>query len=495
MPGSIRSYFRDYVDTREGFELFHNQVINMPRDAFEGTGIQKLQTLASYLSSIKEYVSEEGNDYKQIMGFIANAIVRNAVNIQYRDIDLENRYFNFRDLKSHYYVMGRMFRHLMGLCAFWGIVKSLSKTKKIINFERCKDFLLLEPNQILSFTSNISLDINIKTNDFINSLTGVNINPNANYHPTLGILKYMESIGRDVTIFELSALLGRVDNLQDEGIIIQRALDVGRQFASNDKNGQKQEFFREMGWINKSGALFVYEPSQQPWFKFRTYILFLESFGLIEKKPITGNYSITGYARSLLGDLPASVIDLNKIINKLDLDGGSISDVTMKDILIKTNIDTLNALVLDGELVKKINRFVIANPIEKDGKRYRNQFIAELARIRECYQCQAGTVTFDRQDGRNYVEAHHIIEFAKGGPDILDNLLALGPTPHTQLHRGSDRAIRDMYTHLMGRGAIHYGLFKSMVVEYRCLNASHLDLLYNKGLISNLQRSELLKFI
>lgn len=193
--------------------------------------------------------------------------------------------------------------------------------------------------------------------------------------------------------------------------------------------------------------------------------------------------------------MPAAVIDLNKLINKLDLDGGNVSDATMKDILIKANMNTLQALLADRNLVKTINKFVLDNPIIKKGVRVRNQFIAELARIRENYQCQAGTTTFERQDGRNYVEAHHIIEFSKGGPDVLENLLALGPTPHTQLHRGSERAIRDMYIDLMGRGAIRLELFENMIDNYNCLTEGHLDFLYTKGIISSQQKVDLMRRI
>jgi len=491
MPGTPKTYFKDFVDTTEGFSKFHTQVINMPRDAFAGAGLEKLKTLASYLLLIEGKADATGNNYKEIMGLISNSILGNENTIFYRDVELENKYFNFNNIDTHYEAEGRMFRHLMGLCAFWGMIKSLSRVKKEINFDRCKDFILLEEQQLSIFLGNISLDINIKDNDFINNLEGVDIQPGANYRPTLGILKYIENIGREATDFELSVLLGRVNGLQHEDVVIQRALDIGRWFTATNRNGQQQEFFRDMGWVDNQGALFSYASSQQPWFKFQTYLIFLEAFSLIQKNSATGNYALTDNARELLGDLPAAVIDLNKIINKLDLDGGSISDVTMKDVLVKANIDTLKALVADQDLIKKINKFVIANPIEKGGKRYRNQFIAELARIREDYRCQAGADTFERQDGRNYVEIHHIIEFSKNGPDVLENLLALAPTPHTQIHRGSERAIRDMYTHLLGRGAIRIELFERMIEEYKCLDNTHIDFLHSKGIISTQQKNQL----
>lgn len=489
MPGSVRGYFKDFVDTQEGFRIFHNQIINMPRENFDSKYFKKLQTLAFYLLLIKSEFNPNYSSYKTIMKLISSKVSTITIDTPFRDRSLEDKYFTFTDLNEHYRSKGRLFRHLMEICTLWGMIKASA----IIDFDRCKAFVALTKEQIPTFLENISLDINIKSNDFIQSLTGIEkIRPNANYRPTLGILKYLNDIGRGATDFELSILLGRIDRLQDESLIIQRALDVGKWFSSFNRNGQQQEFFREMGWIKEDGTLFKYKPSQAPYFKFHTYLIFLTAFGLIQKSPATNNYYLTEDAKQLLGNLPAAVIDLNKLINKLDLDGGNVSDTTMKDILIKANMDTLRALLSDKNLVKMINKFVLDNPILKKGVRVRNQFIAELARIRENYQCQAGTITFERQDGRNYVEAHHIIEFSKGGPDVLENILALGPTPHTQLHRGSERAIRDMYIDLMERGAIRLELFENMIDNYNCLTENHLDFLYTKGIISSKQKAYLM---
>lgn len=492
MPGSVRGYFKDFVDTQEGFQTFHNQVINMPRESFDNKYFKKLQSLAFYLSLAESEFNAGNSSYKIIMKLISDKISTISEDCLFRNKNFENDYFIYNDLDRHYKTQGRMFRHLMETCALWGMIKSSA----IIDFDRCKDFISLSEEQIPTFLENISLGINIKDNNFIKSLSGIEtIRSNADYRPTLGILKYLKDIAREATDFELSVLLGRIDKLQDESLIIQRALDIGRWFNSSNRNGQQQEFFREMGWKYQNGILFRYRSSQQPFFKFHTYLLFLTAFGLIQKNPATNNYSLTEDAKHLLGVLPASVIDLNKLINKLNLDGGNVSDATMKDILIKTNMDTLQALLSDKNLVKTINKFVLDNPIIKKGARVRNQFIAELARIRENYQCQAGTTTFERQDGRNYVEAHHIIEFSKGGPDVLENLLALGPTPHTQLHRGSERAVRDMYIDLMGRGAIRLELFENMIDNYNCLTEEHLDFLYTKGIISSQQKTYLMRRI
>ncbi|MCA6085063.1 hypothetical protein [Candidatus Endomicrobiellum agilis] len=498
MSGKIRNYFKDYTDSKENFENFHNQIINMPRPTFSEIGLSVLKVLASYLLLIEDVVTSEGNNYKEIMGLIHNKILA-GVYPENRDKKFEENYFIFRDLDIKYKdsdKSGRMFRHYMELCAFWGLIKSISRQKKTINFDRCKDFVSLSFEQISTFVKNLSFGININNNDLINNLKGIKLTANANYHPTYAILKYINDIKRPVTNFEISILLGRIDTLQDEAIILKRALDIGNQLPTGDNNSQIQYFFSEMGWKESDGSLFSYTSSQEPQFKFQTYILFLEDFGFLEKDNITEKYTLTQEAIDLLGELPANVLDLNKIINQLDLRSGNKSDIAMKDVLIKYNLDTLKQLFNKKDFIKNINFYSLKHPTySSDGSKRRNNLIAELARIRENYQCQAGTITFERPDGKNYVEVHHIIEFAKGGADVLENLLALAPTPHMQLHRGSQKAIEDMYINLTTRGAIKYDLFKVMVKEYNCLAKEHLDLLLDRKLISTTQRTELINIL
>ncbi len=495
MPGRIETYFRQYRCSEEQFIVFHNEVINMPRPDFQNIGLEIIQHLAHYLLLAEDRVDNvEGNNYKQIMEFIHDELIRGHYPVL-RDAILERSYFVFDNLDQHYSqtIQGRMFRHCMGLCSFWGLIKSITSHNKVINFDVCRDIISLLPEYVTDYVRNLGLSVDIQTNDFLRQLRGIApIRPNSNYHPTLAILRYMKELNRPVTDFEISVLLGRIDELQDDALVLRRAVDIGNSFISRTREGQRQEFFRAMGWIKEDGTLFTYKSSQQPWFKFHTYLLFLEDFGFIRRNNTTQLYSITQEALTLLGDIPANVLDLNRLLAQLDLEDGSLSSRTMKDILLRANMDALRGLVSNAELLKRFNHYSLEHPIEHQGKRCRNQFIAELARIRENYMCQAGSVTFERPDGRNYVEAHHIIEFSKGGPDILENLLVLGPTPHAQIHRGSESARQDAYTHLMSRGALNFELFKIMVKEYHALTPEHLDFLQERRIISNAQKQELL---
>jgi 5-methylcytosine-specific restriction endonuclease McrA len=55
----------------------------------------------------------------------------------------------------------------------------------------------------------------------------------------------------------------------------------------------------------------------------------------------------------------------------------------------------------------------------------------------EVSACPSPTFVSDR--GTPFVEVHHIVHLAEGGPDTLDNTVALCPTHHRFLHYGTDR--------------------------------------------------------
>ncbi len=55
----------------------------------------------------------------------------------------------------------------------------------------------------------------------------------------------------------------------------------------------------------------------------------------------------------------------------------------------------------------------------------------------ECCQNEA---PFTRTDGSPYLEVHHTVPLAHGGPDTIDNAIAVCPNCHRQLHHGGDRA-------------------------------------------------------
>ena len=67
MLNIISTTFNEYAGSRANFETFHNQVINMPRDAFSTADLNKPKSLASYLLLIEERVPRSGVNYKEVM--------------------------------------------------------------------------------------------------------------------------------------------------------------------------------------------------------------------------------------------------------------------------------------------------------------------------------------------------------------------------------------------------------------------------------------------
>jgi HNH endonuclease len=58
-----------------------------------------------------------------------------------------------------------------------------------------------------------------------------------------------------------------------------------------------------------------------------------------------------------------------------------------------------------------------------------------------CECCQSAA-PFNRPNGTPYLEPHHAVQLAHGGPDTEDNVIAVCPNCHRMLHSGHDRAER-----------------------------------------------------
>jgi hypothetical protein len=72
----------------------------------------------------------------------------------------------------------------------------------------------------------------------------------------------------------------------------------------------------------------------------------------------------------------------------------------------------------------------------------RNYKLVGLTKRRANYRCEVkGCVVelFVKPDGYRYVEVHHLIMMAKGGPDTLENMVCLCPNHHRELHYGQHK--------------------------------------------------------
>lgn len=492
----FEEYFSEYMGSREGFDTFHNEVINMPRDQFSDTGLDKIRMLAGYLLLTEGKLDASGVNYKTTLECIATQL-REGNYPLYRDTDLEERYFSYTNISDHYESVGRMFRHLMSLCAFFGFVKSISKQQKIYNYDKCKEYYLSDNEILIPVARNNLMLLNAKDNDFIKSLRGINIDDTTDYRPTYAILRYMHQINRPSTKFELSVLLGRIDSLKTETDIIERALKIGAILPRNEQT-QIPYFFSNMNWKDANNNHFSYARSQEPYFKFNSYILFLEAFELIAYDNINNTYSLTDYAETLLADdISYLIADLERLIILVDnyaADNSELNDL----ILYQRNPELLRLAREDATFIEKMNRRSLNNPIyDRAGKRQRNRLIAELAKIQADYKCQyAQRTIFKTPNGKYYCEAHHIIEFnTENGPDITNNLVVLGPEAHMLIHHACKDEVDDAFMQLRVNGAMDVTRFKEMATVYNCLTAEHIEALSNKKAITYTEKAELLSLI
>lgn len=491
----IASNYPAYIESEEGFIKFHNEVINMPRDAFSNTGIEKLKIISGYLLLCEEILGNEAVSYKTIMGAIHDSLDSKKYP-QSRDFEMEERYFIFSDLDINYVAEGRMFRHWMAMSMFFGLLRKKAHARYVINYDKCSEYYLSDSKILIPVARNNLLNLEAGSNDFLLSLRGPQITRETQYRPAFAILRYIAEIGRGVTSFELSALLGRVDDLQKETDILSRALAVGRVLPARMEQ-QVPYFFAQMGWRHKNGRLFTYAVSQEPYFKFNSFLLFMIAFELIRLDKQSGLYWNTDYAREILSDdISYALADLERLLNYLDDD--EQNDAELRNIILFQRSPQLLELIKTTEdFHKRMNKRSLRNPIIVNNKRKRNQLIAELAKIKCNYTCQyTGKPSFETPTGKPYCEAHHIIEFgSEGGPDITNNLVVLGPEPHKAIHLGSTRVKENVYAKLINSNAINFEMFKEMIVEYGCLTSSHIDILFSRHLVTITQKQELQKML
>jgi len=492
----FEQYFSSYMGSRAGFERFHNEVINMPRDQFSDAGLNKIRTLSGYLLLTEGKLGSGGCSYKDMMLLIRNELSNDNFP-KYRDCILEKRYFTFDNINTQYESEGRMFRHLMSLCAFFGFITSISRQKKIINYSKCKEYYLSDNEVLMPIARNNIMMLNVANNDFIKSLKGIAIDASSDYRPTYAILRYINDIDRPVTKFELSVLLGRIDDFKTDTEIIRRALEIGRVLPRTAQE-QTPYFFSKMDWVNSDGTHFVYAASQEPDFKFNSYLLFLEAFDLIEFDRITDTYTMTAYATSLLADdISYLVADLERLLNVIDdyeEENKELNDL----ILYQRNPELLRLAREDTNFIMKMNRRSLNKPLtDRHGKRQRNRLIAELAKIQAAYMCQyAQKHVFRTPNGKYYCEAHHIIEFStENGPDITNNLVVLGPEAHKIIHHACQEEIDNLFLQLIRNSALGIAQFKEMATIYCCLTIEHINALHNKHIITNNEKAELLALV
>ena len=64
-----------------------------------------------------------------------------------------------------------------------------------------------------------------------------------------------------------------------------------------------------------------------------------------------------------------------------------------------------------------------------------------------------------------------------------------------RIHHGSKEVVTDTFTTLIRNGAIALEQFKEMITYYNCLDEGQINILYNKSVITEKEKDELLELL
>jgi 5-methylcytosine-specific restriction protein A len=70
----------------------------------------------------------------------------------------------------------------------------------------------------------------------------------------------------------------------------------------------------------------------------------------------------------------------------------------------------------------------------------RNRKVREAVLLRAKGRCEfCGQLGFRMDDGRRYLETHHVVPLYEGGDDNMENVIALCATHHREAHHAENR--------------------------------------------------------
>ena len=168
--------------------------------------------------------------------------------------------------------------------------------------------------------------------------------------------------------------------------------------------------------------------------------------------PVKGLLPAANIGASTEPKLRAMVIE-----NGFLTDGGMVQPPTT----VETNAELLDQKVSDLAVVWKKSGSVVAQPSGLNTPRRQVSTSAVFERSPEvkawvlvesgyCCESCGEAAPFVKDDGVPYLEVHHVVTLADGGPDTVCNTVAVCPDCHRALHYAADRVERvdKLYAHL-----------------------------------------------
>lgn len=494
----MEALYEKYKNSLVGFEAFNNLALNMPRPTFSNVNIDYLKSLAKVLYRIN-YDNSEDLSIVDLYCKIHEAYVIDGDLPEYLT-PLFNRNLSLSEARKNYSAtsIGRYFRQYAEVMELWGLLKDGDQGVTIA-YDVCDEFIELNSDESESIRMKM-IAMDIEDNSCFIRLSNIKDKIRNNtifsYKPAVSILRYMDKINRPVSKFELANLLAIITpECTSEEELFDNAIKIGNMMPSNVTE-HKDWFFNYMNWKNNDGTYFNYASSQNPDFKFNSFVAFMKEYDFITQNEDL-SYELTEESLSLLHDvIPPEIVELEKYI---DIAENEYSDKSLADIILKgIKPSLLYSLSQNEEFIKTMNKRSLTRPrFDNKGKKIRNRLIAELSKIRVNYTCQVSNKpTFKDVNGHNYVESHHIIEInGEDGPDIIDNLLVVSPLYHELMHHACKEELIDFYTGLRMKNVVTIDTFKTMITNYHCLEEKHIKALLNKHLISKDEYYDLVDFI
>lgn len=121
-------------------------------------------------------------------------------------------------------------------------------------------------------------------------------------------------------------------------------------------------------------------------------------------------------------------------------DGGTIAPIDL-DVIRANSEKKIKKVKLmsDKELAEKSRKAGHEESVERPVTtvyRDRNEIVSEHIKRRAAGICDlcGNSAPFNRKDGNPYLEEHHVIPLADGGPDVIYNAVALCPNCHRKMH-------------------------------------------------------------
>ena len=479
--------------SREKFDNFHEEVLNLPRESFNINEV-KIRGLAEYLFAIKESIPPGGLSFPKIY---------NALHLYLRDSDIVNPNPSFESLFNlNLSELRSIETHWMAVALFLGLIRNAG-SKKIIS-EFTKEINNISSNDLITRIRDYVLEINTLDNDFLINLKTKDFYKDLDFKPAIAILNYLYKSQRECTKFELSIFFGHPDtSLNSEDKIVDAALEIGRKFPMAQKE-QEQHYFNLRGWIDESGITYQYKSSQQSYFKFNYIFVVMEFVGLII---IDHNQiSLTDYSKSLLSKKQekrsTKVKKMTGLIDEIDAKDSN-EDIAIE--LINNNPEYISELFqrnphfIEKSNLKASHQSGSVQSQSTSGIKFkRNKLIVEISKMQASYMCQGcNAPTFINNNNKNHVESHHIIEYNKTeeGPDVLQNLLVLCPNCHSKIHFSNPNITPLFYKELREKNIITLDQFKEIHTKFSMLKIKHIQILIDKEIINNIEKIELLDFI